>query len=1172
MTRKNFSHLFSNDTYKDDLKNIFEEYIDHESNKRMEDYFDGVEVTKEEWNYTYKNIKKEIIKECKEFIYLEMLFYFHHVTFKRKIFLVKDPFAMFSNHEEKLYKGLKYDEKYLKRTVFLMKNIYTKEELKFIIKRYNFIPEEYRLFSFSTGKKTEVSFNPLLKFDKTDRKKVFKDIINDSTIVDHFVKKTKNKILPKEVLLKGNQVISFQYDKETKKSTSTSTEIVHVFGKAENLHKKNKFDLFPMTQLIKERESEKKGLKDLKKIRIKKDDYKEMDMIHHKSWEQRYDDLSIQPIDQNGKILSPKPFSFERVNYALGPLGSGKSTLSMGMIYRLVKEGKKIFIPVADTQLGFDLKEELREIGIENVAIFIGKSDIKDHRDTFILNNAKKYRDAIEFVDKRKNDLDILDNTCIVRGKMNVDVNEKRHPCSNIRVKEKNGKEKIYYCPFYERCGAHTMYSQMIEADVWIGSYEAFLQTKCPYQWDKYERTFYELAILWSDLVIIDEVDIAQVRMDDSFKNDLSVVIEDNKGQIDNFFVDYLTQKGLGVSKKQDHDNMVYVFGTAASIAHSVSRYMFTYILNKPKFFRSLSKKIFTPYQLLYLWLEEYTVQPVFHKIDERLLADFRSFFTYDVPSFSSESDELRIAMERIHTSSDKLLEEREKEINDLINQTIQNLSIEFGFTLEKKSDETELERNRMFEFILFFYKFEHATQYLRAHYKEYTENAEFENNEKIKLDFIFPQNPHSLYAPDSLTENIYAYKFSYDRHTKKLEQIYYFGVGRNLMYKMDKSFEYIEPHEKPALLFLSATSYSPMSSRFHLQIQPNWLIKNKNQANQKLNCYLSFFRDNKGDVLTISGERDEITRQGNIRKIAQKMVSTSYLTSLIQELEERKEQEYDRICHDLDYGETEEIKEKAEEAMVMYQQEKRGVIGIATSSFQNAEIFTKALIEAGFPPEKIKTLYSSKKDIERQDYHISKNEIYDLHKENIDVFVFVWKSIDRGFNILRGEGSNKSLLSKIIFLNRPHPKPGDFSESIMFLHGFQTEIDAKISGLYHSEALGKIHQLANAKIEEIFSKKLAWSRLGNEDRSIYGYNEFIPIAQTKGRGFRGGTDLDVYYVDGKFAEKTVAENKTDFIDKKDTSILAAWKEVLNSSTDPLKRELYGVFEDGLNKIDVTYY
>jgi len=205
-------------------------------------------------------------------------------------------------------------------------------------------------------------------------------------------------------------------------------------------------------------------------------------------------------------------------SHILGPTGSGKSTLIESLITLLIKHNKKIAIATNSVGEVQDWLEFAQQLGIKSVPI-IGTSE--RHKHLSRLNQAVMFGNSQQSFTHPG--FRWLSQCCplfaIATPSIPQSTNQKRNktPCFNQLEDVDDPKQKKYDCPLVGVCPRHITPQDLEEAQLIVGTLPGFIHKKVSRHDLKENITILEYLALTTDLFVVDEVDLAQPKLDELF-------------------------------------------------------------------------------------------------------------------------------------------------------------------------------------------------------------------------------------------------------------------------------------------------------------------------------------------------------------------------------------------------------------------------------------------------------------------------------------------------------------------------------------------------------------------------------------------------------------------------------------------------------------------------------
>lgn len=204
-------------------------------------------------------------------------------------------------------------------------------------------------------------------------------------------------------------------------------------------------------------------------------------------------------------------------SHLLGPTGSGKSTLVECLTAELVDQGKRIAIATNSVGEVQDWLVFAEKVGIRAVPI-IGESE--RHKHLSRLNQACMFSDRQQPFDHPG--FGWLGLSCPLHSLSTVQIpqpaNGQRYrlPCFG-KLQDASNPQKHFDCPLVSVCPRHIQASELENAQLVIGTLQGFIQKKITQHALTDNLTILEYLALTTDLFIIDEVDLAQPKLDETF-------------------------------------------------------------------------------------------------------------------------------------------------------------------------------------------------------------------------------------------------------------------------------------------------------------------------------------------------------------------------------------------------------------------------------------------------------------------------------------------------------------------------------------------------------------------------------------------------------------------------------------------------------------------------------
>lgn len=201
----------------------------------------------------------------------------------------------------------------------------------------------------------------------------------------------------------------------------------------------------------------------------------------------------------------------------LGPTGSGKSTKVECLVTLLTSQEKRVAIATNSVGEVQDWLEFAQKVGIKAVPI-IGDSERHQH--------LSRLNQAVMFSNRQQPfthpGFRWLSQSCplYALSEPNIpqsgDGQHHKPPCFG-KLRNINDTDKAYDCPLAPICPRHIQADELEKAQLIVGTLPGFIHKKIARHNLEENITVFEYLALTTDLFIIDEVDLAQPKLDEIF-------------------------------------------------------------------------------------------------------------------------------------------------------------------------------------------------------------------------------------------------------------------------------------------------------------------------------------------------------------------------------------------------------------------------------------------------------------------------------------------------------------------------------------------------------------------------------------------------------------------------------------------------------------------------------
>ncbi|WP_369900869.1 hypothetical protein [Bacillus manliponensis] len=800
---------------------------------------------------------------------------------------------------------------------------------------------------------------------------------------------------------------------------------------------------------------------------------REMEEQSGKSYVERAGKINFQSLH----VCQRDVFHYEEVQHIAGGLAAGKSTWMMLETYHQVtKSGAKIgFIENSVFQV-LDRVEELQRLGIKAIPI-IGKSSRASHEGRFLESYADANQDVSQFQTESFQPLISLSDSCTLKALSNDFERNHYYPCKSI---QQNNKTAI--CPLAHTCGVYGEWTNLIDADVWVATTASLINSSLPAVIDPLERTVFQAMYDLLDIIFVDEADAVQKQFDEKFTEEVSAFGDTNSFLEKAFYETNIITRGRYTEFA--NDKLIEKWKFTLNELENLLWSLYGKLDHSPQLRKSFKNKLLFPNKIAYELSRKLIRDEVIQrKIEKRL------------KNFSLNPNKER----KLNYSVEQLLR-KERVKNDILQEILQMLA---GTEEIKKSTKDLL------EFYLYFAYLDYNIKFLLSYYPAVQSRLGTGYDVSHLLTKAKQYKPFLL---EAMTGTLFGYRYEETDDDKlgRFKILEYSGIGRKLLLDWCNIYEKAFNKKGPAVILLSGTSLAPGSDHYDIEIKPQWLIKSERPPSKIKQTRLSFFDEENGEVLCVSGKHEQ-KRKENLSKIIKCLKDRLLVELKTVKLENRR-------------------------------------ILLVVNSYEDSKIVAQALENIPELSQRYRVLTRGLGESERA---FPRSQIEMFRKENEEILIVPLMSVGRGFNILDANGG--ALFGSVFFLVRPYPVPNDFNYMIQVLHASFPNLMRSIenNGLHYGKAIKKLRALSIGRFEMMYKHADFWVVLKPKEREALSWFIFIPVWQMIGRLLRGGKDARVYYCDGSFHN-----SNTDV-----PSLLQFWRKKMKKyKNDETFMALYGPF------------
>lgn len=914
---------------------------------------------------------------------------------------------------------------------------------------------------------------------------------------------------------------------------------------------------------------------------------KEVPERKQENWSQRLNfDLMTTEIGE--QLQTTNKLELEGIKHLLGLPGSGKTTILMLIATWLGNHGYKALFLFPSIEVARQYYTQLKFHQVQ-VGMLVGNSEQTRRRHAENLAESIAISSENKGFAKTIEGAELFSLNCVLPAFTKQDTSLWKFgeaPCSNIlQGTTKTGKPKQNLCPLWTMCGRNKAPRDLINTNIWV-SHILSIDTDISYHAIDEQIRYFELIARTFDLIVFDEADMVQSLLDKYGAATLSISGSENS--IHRVILEAIHRpfaKGENY-RLFDRDVELYSRELSEFGDHNTSLINTVQNLSQSRIGKRYENQLLTIWQIISDLLDglktkysaneelsEIELQEKQHK--NNALISFWREAAYE--AFYNRTGNTTKKWDQAHLSAKNLgikLEIIEEQWHQLINYFRQYLAE----NLIKKREEIINNIATLFLNLCFanqtkpegaddVIKLLVCITFMILGYQRIVPGTRTMIAEGLIKESIISATPSSALRkiiPENLLGSFSGVKYSFSKanstlsKAKNVELSYLtlMGAPRMLMHRFDRLFKPENQAKSPAVLMTSATSFLEFSPAYHIQTEPNYLLKpqQKQHSTNSKYKFLVFYDKERGDQpLRYSGAGE--SRNRNLEKMIDALVKEGQNSHIYKQINN----------FDIQHN----IKRKVALVVNSYEQA-RSLKKYLNNYYPEVGKRTKALV---------KYLQEGENN---NDYLTSVQCPIFGDDENCDILIFPMLAIGRGVNMVFTKGKRKldAAIGSIYFLTRPHPTMDD----LQLLYSLAGEATQNFDRLIFTEqndlnSLVNIWQLAKKELKKkayrLLTEPFMASRLSPSLFKAFTANQMIDILQTIGRGMRNSCPVQVFFVDGAWASNS-AQGK---IDSGRNSMLVQMRIILEECVnhpDPIKREiyqeLYQAFLTPLQKIEGVNY
>ncbi|MEV4302574.1 hypothetical protein [Nonomuraea sp. NPDC049624] len=735
-------------------------------------------------------------------------------------------------------------------------------------------------------------------------------------------------------------------------------------------------------------------------------------------------------------------------------------------------------------------------------------------------------------------------------------------------------------CPLWSSCPRHDMERELLKAAIWVATPESLAATSLPRHLNPERLRYLELACRRSDLIIVDEADQVQIRLDQVFaptatlykagtdswldelhRHNVAELAREGRIQLSDTVVKQWTAAldmvsvsanriySMLVDDAQLRDWVGTDFFSAWTLQQELlSRWPATLVPkkerppaeNNPK----RKKKKISPRALsahLLALLDAQPDQPPEARSERRktvqaILDAFRDD-PLDDDGAESTDEVIRTEVRRLTDQTRRLITNTpgSSQVERGVRAVLQSLSglrdpsadnddskptgTEDETSHQDLVDEFERERRR-FEFTLLLSVMHDQLNVLTGLWGR----VETALRLAPAANALYHRTPldYAPVIPESPMGNVLAFQFARDgradyTRTGELRFVRCQGVGRELLRALP-TLHSVEGSRGPNILLMSGTSWAGLSTRYHIAEPVGAVLRAAGGgADQRGTEAPSSITMIENYVYDLDDDTGQLTP---LQASGAGERRTDVVQRMVRRLAEPKPDGMEApLLQELHH-----LREHRVD---------RANLLLLTGSYAQARLAAQTLHDYPFWKGRVCVLISDDMDITSMSAApgtddavpvLRRGDVASLRETPYTVLVAPLLAVERGHNILNT--LDEAFFGSVFFLMRPFPVPSDTNVLIHSLNDWTvraTRPGGDFGKIVHrSESLDAAglewrHE-ARQRLHTLANREMSWRRLSPADRERLTWDLLVVLWQVIGRLTRGGVDARVHFVDSAFA------------------------------------------------------
>ncbi|GAB2691838.1 pPIWI_RE_Z domain-containing protein [Kitasatospora kifunensis] len=902
-------------------------------------------------------------------------------------------------------------------------------------------------------------------------------------------------------------------------------------------------------------------------------------------WEGRLAELRLAPRSADGRDFTDSDeLLLDGMLHLVGMVGAGKSTLMTLIAVWAARQGMRTTLVVGDVAEQLRLSALLRDLGLSATPV-LGPTTRETHVQR--LHRRLAARGLDNLLDHDDPGFDDLSTVCVVDALRGTEAAEPLRytdaPCVSLlpdRAKAPdhqgaNDPEPItlpdpyrprgttatppsnggrptgapHGCPVWSECPRHRTARALVESLIWIANPASLVQSSVPHHLNEERLRHLELAALRSDIIIVDEADSVQMKLDEIFAPSATLVSPGPESWLDQLHthkIEELSKQGRLPLTDQEIER----WSASLAVVTSATDRLYKLLISDTDLREWADIEYFSPWTLQEKLLADWFEPNGPSGAPDGVRDEAELFEAYENDEPEPETDTSAAESRRAVLTSvfDRFRDDPlggQGPYGDPTDDLV-SLAQDLLTTLSATGTRARV-IGALNELLTSTAAPADDPKWLvlTARRLEFTLLLSALNQRLERLTFLWPQVEAALHldstgnelsrrppldyaplVPEAPMGNVLGFQYLPDererddsgRHSGTLRFFRCAGVGRELLLSLNElGSDPAADRPGPHVVLMSGTSWAGTSTRAHVLTPVGAVLKPSERslaAVRRTVFRTRFLFDDNGKPISLSGT-DQKARLPVARAIADRLGSPGRGQSpspLEEELALVEDDERRRAI--LLAG---SYKEANAVADVLHGIERwHGRVRVLAADDADLE---QAVRGAGPAP----TIAGHATALRRGDLAAFAED------PRAEILVAPLMAVERGHNILNAQ--RNAAFGTALFLARPHPRPDDLALAIFAINDWATRFVRDHTGLDQGTFTALVRQadtldtaglafrhVARGEWRRLLARRYIYSRLSEAEKQAFAWDQLVTIWQVIGRLVRGGVPARVVFVDARFA------------------------------------------------------